>query len=227
MKEDCETDLDWCFKNAVGNTLPSTFYSFGFSPNTSPSKSLSFARAVSEMQLPTMTEVLDRAGTTNSGSAESDPTTSTDSSTSPSPSGYKVKRSYGTANKGTPKGDRHSHRFYEIHKRRSKLSHGSTHWRKRSDGDSSDSTPTTPIAPANLTQAEVSITKGYSDGFMTAKIFAQSGMSRLGFKNQYVMDSIKALGPSTVSPGTEDYYTAWFYHGLSDAESIVGAAINA
>ena len=203
MKEDCETDLDWCFKNAVGNTLPSTFYSFGFSPNTSPSKSLSFARAVSKMQLPTMTEVLDRAGTTNSDSAESDSTSSTDSSTSPSPSGYKVKRSYGTANEGTRKGDRLSHRFHEIHKRRSKLSHGGTHWHKRSDGDSSNSTPTTPIAPANLTQAEVSITKGYSDGFMTAKIFAQSGMSSLIFRTEEVVLSNNAPSSSGANTRTE------------------------
>lgn len=227
MKEDCDTDLDWCFKNAVGNTLPETFFSYNSTPATSPSKAVSFARAISEMELPSMTEVLDRAGTRGStdDSGNSGISTATADS-APAPSGYKAKRSSESIAKRSAYKHPHSHRFNEIH-HRSKLSHTRSRWYKRDDSDSSSSSSAAPPSPTGLTSMEVSITKGYSDGFLTAKIFAQYGMSRLGFKGQYVTDSISALGPNTVAPGTEDYYTAWFYRGLADAESIVGSAVNA
>jgi hypothetical protein len=47
---------------------------------------------------------------------------------------------------------------------------------------------TVPSPTQALTPAEEAIQRGFSDGFMTAKLFAQQspGMSRLGFKTQYV-----------------------------------------
>lgn len=226
MKEDCDTDLNWCFKNAVGNTLPETFFSYNSTPTASPSKVVSFARAISEMELPSMTEVLDRAGTRGSDDDADDTETSTATAvdSASAPSGYKAKRSSGSMQKKSPYRHPHSHRFDQIH-HRSKLSHNRSRWQKRDEPSSS--TSAAPPSPTSLTATEISITKGYSDGFLTAKIFAQYGMSRLGFKGQYVADSIAALGPTAVAPGTENYYTAWFYRGLSDAESIVGAAVNA
>lgn len=227
MKEDCDTDLDWCFKNAVGNTLPGTFFSYNSDPATSPSKVVSFARAISEMGLPSMTEVLARAGTRGSDTEASDEETSTTTAadSAPAPSGYRAKRSSDSStHKKTQHRHAHSHRFDQIH-HRSKLTHNRSRWQKRDEPSSS--TSAAPPSATSMTAAERSITKGYSDGFLTAKIFAQYGMSRLGFKGQYVADSIAALGPTAVAPGTENDYTAWFYRGLSDAETLVGAAMNA
>ena len=39
-KENCDSDLDWCFKNAIGNTLPSTFFSFNSTSTHTPEKAL-------------------------------------------------------------------------------------------------------------------------------------------------------------------------------------------
>jgi hypothetical protein len=65
--------------------------------------------------------------------------------------------------------------------------------------------------------------KGYSDGFLTAKIFAQYGMSRLGFIDQYIYDSMMALGPVITAGGGEHYYHDYFYRGLADGEATVQA----
>ncbi|KAH8117362.1 glycoside hydrolase superfamily [Phellopilus nigrolimitatus] len=222
MKEGCDTDLDWCFKNAVGKTLPSSFFSYN-SSLTSPSKSASFVKAVAEMDLPSMKEVLDLANTRTSltpadhstSSAMSSAATSTDASSdaatcivsdvSASPSQGTSKRSLGI----------HRQRFSTIHSRRSFLSDMTKHKR---DG--------MPTSIESLTPTERSITKGYSDGYLTAKIFAQYGMSKLGFTGQYIDDSIAALGETIVAPGTEEYYDAWFSRGLSDAGTLISAAVN-
>ncbi|TDL27386.1 glycoside hydrolase [Rickenella mellea] len=165
LTENCSTDLDWCFKNAVGKTLPTTFFSYKNTSVATPIQAMALAVAVSGMNLPSMTEVLGRVDTAISTSS-----TSMASTSIPSTSTVSV---------------------------------------LLSPGDS---------------QAEQSITKGYSDGFMTAKIFAQHGLSRLGFKGQYVADSVEALGPTVIAPGTEAYYIDWFYKGLEDGETSVNAA---
>ncbi|KAJ7710029.1 glycoside hydrolase [Mycena rosella] len=69
------------------------------------------------------------------------------------------------------------------------------------------------------TAEQQSSTKGYSDGFLTAGIFYEYDGSRLGFTGQYVEDSIQALGPDVIAPGTEGYYRAGFTRGLSDGEA--------
>lgn len=63
--------------------------------------------------------------------------------------------------------------------------------------------------------------KGYSDGMMTAKIFALLDFSKLGFSGQYVNDSIVALGPAIIAAEAEGYYRDWFAKGLKDGEAIV------
>jgi hypothetical protein len=77
-----------------------------------------------------------------------------------------------------------------------------------------------------LTLAQQAIQRGFSDGFMTAKVFAQQGpgMSRLGFKWQYVEDSLSAHG-SSVPPGKEGYYREWFEKGLVQGEAMVAQVI--
>ncbi len=64
-------------------------------------------------------------------------------------------------------------------------------------------------------------TKGYSDGLLTAKIFAQFGTSKLGFTGQYIRDSISALGSDVIAPGNEGLYSDWFMRGLRDGEDKV------
>ena len=65
------------------------------------------------------------------------------------------------------------------HKRRE-----STRMDRRDDQDAS-----------TIAAQEKSIVRGYSDGYITAKIFAAYGLSKLGFTGQYIADSIAALGP--------------------------------
>ena len=67
--------------------------------------------------------------------------------------------------------------------------------------------------------------KGYSDGYLTARIFALYGGSKLGFVGQYVEDSLAALGAPVVAPGTEDDYRSAFWRGLADGEAAVAAGI--
>ncbi|KAJ7046654.1 glycoside hydrolase [Mycena alexandri] len=71
---------------------------------------------------------------------------------------------------------------------------------------------------SNMTAEEQSETKGYEDGFLTAKQFCEHDGSRLGFIGQFIDDSIKALGPTVVQSGTEPDYIAGFTRGLSDGE---------
>ncbi|KAJ7172603.1 glycoside hydrolase [Mycena filopes] len=73
-------------------------------------------------------------------------------------------------------------------------------------------------ADSNMTAEEQSDTKGYEDGFLTAKQFCECDGSRLGFVSQYIDDSIRALGPTVVQSGTEAHYSAGFTRGLSDGE---------
>ena len=63
--------------------------------------------------------------------------------------------------------------------------------------------------------------KGYSDGFYTAKIFAQYGMSKLGFTGQYISDGLAKLGPEVVKAEYAGTYQDWFMKGLQDGENIV------
>lgn len=191
----------------------------------SPDKSAALNMVVSGLDLPSMTEVLNSANaqsppdamTSGSSTSEADTSatdgTSTEAtmtcvmSASPSPSQGSSKRHLGA----------HQHRFSAIHSHRASLSDMTKHRR--------DNTSTT--APtANTTSTEMSITKGYSDGFLTAKTFAQYGLSKLGFNGQYKLDSMSALGPDVIAPGTEAYYSAWFDRGLSDGESLVVVAVN-
>lgn len=63
--------------------------------------------------------------------------------------------------------------------------------------------------------------KGYIDGFTTAKVFASHNMSKLGFIGQYTMDEIAKAG---LSPGTEKDYKDAFMQGLIAGENMVQSA---
>ena len=67
--------------------------------------------------------------------------------------------------------------------------------------------------------------RGYTDGFLTARIFSLYSFSKLGFVGQYIQDSITTLGPAIIVPGTEDAYQDGFLCGLTDGEAVVGASL--
>lgn len=71
-----------------------------------------------------------------------------------------------------------------------------------------------------------SLSKGYSDGFVTARIFSLYGLSKLGFIGQYIADSLAMLG-TAIPPGTEDAYRSGFVQGLADGETAVAASLGA
>ena len=73
--------------------------------------------------------------------------------------------------------------------------------------------------PALALEAESS--KGYIDGFTTAKAFA-SHNSKLGFTGQYMMDMIAKAGQV---PGTEKDYKEEFMRGLIAGENMVQSAV--
>lgn len=73
----------------------------------------------------------------------------------------------------------------------------------------------------DMTPIQRTVAKGYSDGFLTAKVFASHDGSKLGFIGQYIEDSIRVLGPDVVDPGTERSYRQGFMKGLEDGEAMV------
>ncbi|KAL1675119.1 hypothetical protein EV122DRAFT_268668 [Schizophyllum commune] len=89
---------------------------------------------------------------------------------------------------------------------------------------------------------QVAYSRGYADGFMTVKTFALEGGSRLGFRGQYLMDSMKSLNAggaqvgmgvappdgaagSIVAPGMEEKYRDGFFAGLDDGENAIRAVM--
>lgn len=209
-KEDCDGDLDWCFKSAVNRTLPAIFSSYGLASNSQVA-AMNLQRAVFEMSLPSMSEVLQSAVVPSSNSlSTSQSSSAADDCTAVPSSPAETATATASADLSSAKVmsvDMSQHRFSAVHERRLFLSDMKRHRRD-----------------ANQTALEQSINKGYSDGFMTAKIFAQNGMSKLGFTGQYVSDSVVALGPDVIAPGTESAYSDWFYRGLADAQKAVADA---
>ncbi|KII88646.1 glycoside hydrolase family 5 protein [Plicaturopsis crispa FD-325 SS-3] len=161
-KEDCVNDPGWCFKAAVGNSLPNTFFSYGQAQARNPTQT----QALSSMSM-----------------------------------------------------SRHRHRLASLHHRRQSPSSSSSS--SSSNGTLFD------YDGYAMTMDQIAIVKGYSDGFMTAKLFATYDMSRLGFAAQYINDSVKALGPDVIEVGTEHCYTEWFMNGLQDGQAVVFGAVGA
>ncbi|KAF5344234.1 hypothetical protein D9756_001981 [Leucocoprinus leucothites] len=68
--------------------------------------------------------------------------------------------------------------------------------------------------------------KGFDDGFLTAKVFAIYGASKLGFTEQYVNEAFEmALSRGVVSSGSDQEYRTGFWLGLNYGESKVVEAI--
>ncbi|KAI0748311.1 glycoside hydrolase superfamily [Daedaleopsis nitida] len=191
-KEDCYDDPGWCFKAAVGKSLPNTFFSYGKGPLGDPSRIPALADMIAEMGSPSynMSDI---------------PSPGTTTSPSPSEPSVDVGIFQGIQRRSRFRSD---HRSRPLHTRRS-------HGRKREDASQ---------LPAEPDQR--AIAKGYSDGFLTAKIFALYGMSKLGFTGQYISDSLAKLGGNVIEPGMEQYYEQWFMEGLSDGEALISSNVN-
>jgi glucan 1,3-beta-glucosidase len=174
-KEACDDDPGWCFKAAVGNSLPPSFYSYDQLATTDPSQLQSIITVVGQMVPPNASSILSKAQS------------------------------------GAPPWKR------QLSGGQPRLA--AAHMRRQSPP------PTVSYDGMNMTAAQRSTAKGYADGFVAAQTFATHGMSKLGFPQQYADDSIIALGPGVVEPGTEDYYRTWFGNGLEDGQRIVVAAI--
>ncbi|KAI0372834.1 glycoside hydrolase [Pilatotrama ljubarskyi] len=189
-KEDCFDDPGWCFKAAVGRSLPSSFFSYGKGPVADPSHLPALADMAADMCSSPEDIVAMHPNVTD---RSSDPALFFDVSFLPV--------------------DRRNHHRPS---RRSGAMHQQAVWKNRRD--------TTHQLPLDPSQRAIS--KGYSDGFLTAKVFALYGMSKLGFTGQYISDSIAKLGPEVVAPGTEQYYEDWFLEGLADGEALISASVD-
>jgi glucan 1,3-beta-glucosidase len=188
MKEGCEDDPGWCFKAAVNNSLPATFFSYGQDSITDPWHIQALATTIANMTAPSTSDIL--AMPLGIVAAPGAPPTSR-REVSPELL-YKTPRFH--------------HRFEAIHLRRD--------WRRNN------------ISAMDQSAGQRSIARGYSDGFLTAKFFASSKLSKLGFVGQYIMDSTTQLGPSVISPGTESNYHDAFIKGLEDGQGIVMSVVN-
>ncbi|PCH38120.1 glycoside hydrolase family 5 protein [Wolfiporia cocos MD-104 SS10] len=199
-KEDCSDDPGWCFKAAVGNSLPSTFFSYGQGPLTSPGQLPALADLMGDMNAPATSAIL--------ASAQNAPTST--SSYSSQSGGWDASPTQAPAMS-----------------RRGRLRRRSdpSAWRRKRNSLSALRNHQRDDQATGMSPEQRSIAKGYSDGFFTAKIFALYGMSKLGFIGQYISDSIAKLGPTVVKPGTEGMYRQWFMRGLQDGENIVASHV--
>ena len=180
----------------IGKTLPSSFFLYD-KGTVSPDSMENLALAVANVLAPSTSQVLGYAY-----SLDNQPTTAYTSAMQQS----------SASSESQYLSSRNAHRFSSIYGRR-RIHSAQEHKR---DNSTSSEMPLTPT--------ETAITRGYSDGFLTAKIFAQYNLSKLGFVGQYIQDSVAALGPSIIEPGQETYYMEWFFKGLSDAQNLISVA---
>ncbi|KAI0362308.1 glycoside hydrolase [Trametes cingulata] len=191
-KEDCFDDPGWCFRAAVGRTLPSSFFSYGKGSLADPSHIPALADMVADMSPPAPEDAV--AAYPNATEDTLYP------AFSPQVGLFPVNR------RSRHRTRRSAMPMYQV-----------AAWRNRRR----DAVEQLPLDPSQR-----AISKGYSDGFLTAKIFALYGMSKLGFTGQYISDSIARLGPGVIAPGTEQYYEEWFMEGLADAEALITTSLS-
>ncbi|KAF8575791.1 glycoside hydrolase family 5 protein [Ramaria rubella] len=199
-KEGCSSDEGWCFKNAVGKTLPSTFFAYTGPTASATVPSPAVLSTLLNMHLPDITTILDRAAEEDSFPAAFAPEAEGGrSDISPS-----IRFGNKLSSTGSVTSHQRRHRFMAVHSRRQLFP---------SFGNS-----------LSLSTTQQAVIKGYSDGFNTAKIFATFGLSKLGFEGQYIADSWKALG-GAMDEGQQDIYREWFGKGLVDGVTQVRSIV--
>lgn len=183
MKEDCYNDPGWCFKAAVGKSLPSTFFPNGKAASMEEVSAL--AKNVSDtLIIPTVTTEILNLIQTNIQSVSN--TVLRQQIESRTFSRYRL-------------------RFDVIHQRRNSTGN-----------DGGDSTSNDAM--------KSSTSKGYTDGFTTAKVFASYNMSQLGFIDQFMNDAIRVAGPNLIATGTEYGYQGGFMQGLKEGEALAAGS---
>ncbi|CDZ98740.1 glycoside hydrolase [Phaffia rhodozyma] len=270
--ENCDTDQDWCFKNAVGKSLPSTFFSF---PGSYSSQSIDGAKnssvvdgnlmidslpailspvsslvdAIKAIKIQPLASIITNLTLSFAHKVGQEPVQAPESRKR-----TLTKTAFGIFQILNGRDVQSKQALF----RDSKLPPGKFRARalreeattaaailgkpnQGADGsdcvdDGSETLPLSKTSKSNSTISssnsstvmsfeEAAIAKGYSDGFQTAKFFAQTNGSRLGFATQYVCDSLWALGEGSISSDQHDRYEASFFQGLYEAEAQVEAAI--
>jgi len=193
-KEDCTSDEGWCFKDAVGKALPSTFFSYTVQKSGSTVLTPAISSAVLDIHVPNQATILNRAAQ-DSVLEVWGPEIPAHTEPVSDPS----KQSLGSR---LITRKEHGHRFLAVHFRRQ------------------TPLPTPLTQRSALSVSQEAVVKGYSDGFNTAKIFASNGLSKLGFEGQYIEDSLRSLG-NIIDVGEQDVYREWLRKGLADGEALV------
>ena len=285
-KENCEHDLSWCFANAVGKTLPHTFFSYqslqslvtpsqegfhhaqsskrsnlilsrlfprahGVLPSLTEkqmrekyaklSRSIALAqeRVSQDVQMPPLPEILGKADYPGAdlpiGAVHPNTLAPSIYRSPPVPMTQMEVYASNKANVMPPMVDEDSkpvtpqaHRFTAIQRRREarmclQIPSPRCIQQAPSRLESREEQP-------NPTAEERIMQRGYSDGFLTAKMFAQHepAMSRLGFKTQYAKDTVGMLKDmGVIADGDESKYEEWFWKGLYDGEGLVEKVIAA
>lgn len=233
-KESC--DNGWCFQKAVGDTLPSTFFSYGTSksiapepaapassaPASSKSASASASSSASDDSESSTSAAPSETGSSSSSStpasssthASSTHTASTQSTTTNSKSSAKASS---TADVDLTNPHRRRRSFGRRH-------HHVAHLGKRAATTSTSKPKSTSTpAPSSSSKASSSTANGsagYQDGVDTAKLFAKYGMSKLGFVDQYILDHASQSGNAKRAADSQQY-TNDFLKGMSDGETQV------
>jgi glucan 1,3-beta-glucosidase len=227
--EDCADNGGWCFKEAVGKSLPASFFSYpaiAAAPrNPLDSMGNNIAQVLANLTAnATITQIVELA-LASEGDIEAGNFTDIPS-----------KNSTQKRSENGPIGLGMGHRRHQAAINERRLAH-----RHKPRSFSSTSSSTSPGAPstnatgsdqtsfdrfASMNANQVAIARGYQDGFTSAKIFAQYGMSRIGFRGQYIADSLTRLVNSQmIQDGQQSTYKTWFLKGLSDGEAQITAAV--
>jgi glucan 1,3-beta-glucosidase len=208
-KEGCASDKGWCFKDTVGKDLPSTFFSYPGQKIGSAVPSPAVLTAVLNMHVPSQSDILNLAAQDSVLEAFApetvDPVNTEAVSDTPSLSLNATASLLQDLISLTARSATHSqrgHRFVTIHSRRQV------------------SFPFGTAESSVLSASQQAVIKGYSDGFLTAKIFAAHELSKLGFKGQYIEDSLRSL-TGVIGMGEQDVYRRWFGSGLADGQTLV------
>ncbi|KAK4687805.1 hypothetical protein P7C73_g2316, partial [Tremellales sp. Uapishka_1] len=240
--EACATDVNWCFTSAVGNSLPSSFWSYpnatiqamAESDPTSPTDGstdtsfLSFGTSSptdgdSDYQPPSTDSWLAQIGDQNEEFDkinEALATTEYDfDGTDPAPvqAAYSVEN---TVPSSRMQSSKRSVGFGSLPQRAFLLSTNLQKHRfmaRHLRAAARDDTTASQSQAIDYTPEQSAVSRGYADGWKAAKTFAAFNSSRLGFSGQFMNDAITALGAQVIS-GDETFYKTWFMKGLADGE---------
>ncbi|KAF9453631.1 glycoside hydrolase family 5 protein [Macrolepiota fuliginosa MF-IS2] len=202
--EQCEYDIGWCFKHAIGTALPPTFFAYS--------------------RITSLTQVQDGAAKVGKLDQLSDDQIASVLDQS-SRIGEIGREGFGGNGGGT------QHRFGTIHERQSRSQNQTSPQDQNQPGFGGGGGGAPGNLTANnkngWTGSRMTSTsaKGFRDGYRTATVFATYGMSKLGFTEQYMSDAIARAGPEGVPSGMEGGYRVGFMLGLVYGEQKVLAAI--